>query len=229
MSVEPVNNCAARLIRFMAPALHMDRQTLARQVEQRERNLVRCAKESRAGCGDHRAAFAADRAGRRGLGPRRGDDHRGRAHLAARFRAWGLLMRHRRRPKPAPCPALPSPPRRCCVVSVTPADATHRVDGSQPVTITFSAPLAAGSPKPRITPDVQGTWDGGPRAARWCSPRTPRSGRIPPTRCGSRRGRPACARPRAVCSARRSPTGSTPSRIPPCGCRNSSPSSATCR
>ncbi len=53
-------------------------------------------------------------------------------------------------------PAKPAPPLR--VVSVTPADATHRVDGSQPVTITFSAPLAAGSPKPRITPDVQGTW-----------------------------------------------------------------------
>ena len=53
-------------------------------------------------------------------------------------------------------PAKPAQPLH--VLSVTPADATHRVNGSQPVTITFSAPLAADSPKPRITPDVDGTW-----------------------------------------------------------------------
>jgi peptidoglycan hydrolase-like protein with peptidoglycan-binding domain len=53
-------------------------------------------------------------------------------------------------------PAKPASPLH--VLSVTPADATHRVNGSQPVTITFSAPLAADSPMPRITPDVHGTW-----------------------------------------------------------------------
>jgi peptidoglycan hydrolase-like protein with peptidoglycan-binding domain len=44
------------------------------------------------------------------------------------------------------------------VLSVTPANAAHRVNGAKPVTITFSAPLAADSPTPHITPTVHGTW-----------------------------------------------------------------------
>ena len=52
--------------------------------------------------------------------------------------------------------AKPAPPLH--VLSVTPADATRRVNGSRPVTITLSAPLAANSPTPSITPAVQGTW-----------------------------------------------------------------------
>lgn len=56
-------------------------------------------------------------------------------------------------------PAKPAPPLH--VLSVTPADGAHRVNGSQPVTITFSAPLAADSPTPSITPAVQGTWSAG--------------------------------------------------------------------
>jgi peptidoglycan hydrolase-like protein with peptidoglycan-binding domain len=52
--------------------------------------------------------------------------------------------------------AKPAPPLH--VLSVTPADATHQVNGSRPVTIAFSAPLAADSPTPSITPAVQGTW-----------------------------------------------------------------------
>jgi peptidoglycan hydrolase-like protein with peptidoglycan-binding domain len=53
-------------------------------------------------------------------------------------------------------PAKPAPPVH--VLSVTPVDAAHHVNGSRPVTITFSAPLAGDSPMPRIRPAVQGTW-----------------------------------------------------------------------
>jgi len=53
-------------------------------------------------------------------------------------------------------PAKPAPPLH--VLSVAPANAAHRVNGSQPVTIAFSAPLAADSPTPSITPAVHGTW-----------------------------------------------------------------------
>jgi len=53
-------------------------------------------------------------------------------------------------------PAQPAVPVH--VLSVTPSDAAHRVNGSRPVTITYSAPLAADSPTPSITPAVQGTW-----------------------------------------------------------------------
>jgi lipoprotein-anchoring transpeptidase ErfK/SrfK len=44
------------------------------------------------------------------------------------------------------------------VLSMTPAAGSHRVDGSAPVLIQFSAPLAAGSPRPLISPAVPGTW-----------------------------------------------------------------------
>jgi Bacterial Ig-like domain/L,D-transpeptidase catalytic domain len=53
-------------------------------------------------------------------------------------------------------PAKPAPPLH--VLSVAPANAAHRVNGSRPVTITFSAPMAADSPTPSITPAVHGTW-----------------------------------------------------------------------
>jgi len=48
---------------------------------------------------------------------------------------------------------LPGPFR---VMSVTPSGA--QADGGQPVTVTFSAPLSAGSPMPALTPDVKGGW-----------------------------------------------------------------------
>jgi lipoprotein-anchoring transpeptidase ErfK/SrfK len=44
------------------------------------------------------------------------------------------------------------------LTSVTPASGTQQVDGSQPVQVTFSAPVAAGSPVPTLTPHVQGSW-----------------------------------------------------------------------
>ena len=44
------------------------------------------------------------------------------------------------------------------VLSVSPAPGTRRADGSEPVVVTFSAPLAAGSPVPGLKPAVRGSW-----------------------------------------------------------------------
>jgi len=44
------------------------------------------------------------------------------------------------------------------VLSVSPAPGTRRADGSKPVVVTFSAPLAAGSPVPGLKPAVRGSW-----------------------------------------------------------------------
>jgi hypothetical protein len=44
------------------------------------------------------------------------------------------------------------------VVSVTPARHTQHVNGTAPVTIAFSTPLAPDSPTPEITPGVPGHW-----------------------------------------------------------------------
>jgi L,D-transpeptidase catalytic domain/Bacterial Ig-like domain len=44
------------------------------------------------------------------------------------------------------------------LVSTTPAQHQQGVDGVTPIQVHFSAPLAAGSPMPTITPDVPGTW-----------------------------------------------------------------------
>ena len=51
--------------------------------------------------------------------------------------------------------SAPTPPR---VISVTPANGSSDVDGTNPVTVTFSAPLPAGQPFPRLSPAVPGTW-----------------------------------------------------------------------
>jgi peptidoglycan hydrolase-like protein with peptidoglycan-binding domain len=44
------------------------------------------------------------------------------------------------------------------VVSVTPASGASSVDGASPVRVEFSAPLAASSPMPRLSPSIAGTW-----------------------------------------------------------------------
>jgi lipoprotein-anchoring transpeptidase ErfK/SrfK len=44
------------------------------------------------------------------------------------------------------------------LTSITPADWTRNVDGALPITVSFSAPVAADSPKPLITPQVPGSW-----------------------------------------------------------------------
>ncbi len=44
------------------------------------------------------------------------------------------------------------------VMSVTPAPGSRQADGSEPIRVTFSAPLAAGSPMPSVTPSVGGSW-----------------------------------------------------------------------
>ena len=54
-------------------------------------------------------------------------------------------------PKPKPAPALQ-------VVSTTPAEGAHGVDGTSPIQVVFSAPLAPGSPMPKLSPSVPGTW-----------------------------------------------------------------------
>ncbi len=48
------------------------------------------------------------------------------------------------------------PPLR--ILSVTPASGSRNVDGDEPVQVAFSAPLAAGSPLPSVTPKVPGSW-----------------------------------------------------------------------
>ncbi len=55
----------------------------------------------------------------------------------------------------SPGVTLPGPFR---VVSMTPTPGDPRADGSDPVQVTFSAPVAAGSPRPTMTPSVPGTW-----------------------------------------------------------------------
>src|SRR5260370_7173439 len=55
----------------------------------------------------------------------------------------------------SPGVTLPGPFR---VVSMTPAPGARRADGRDPVRVTFSAPVAAGSPQPSVTPSVPGTW-----------------------------------------------------------------------
>jgi peptidoglycan hydrolase-like protein with peptidoglycan-binding domain len=47
------------------------------------------------------------------------------------------------------------------VVSVSPALYSTGVNGASPVRIVFSAPLAAGSPLPRLTPRISGSWERG--------------------------------------------------------------------
>lgn len=50
----------------------------------------------------------------------------------------------------------PAAPLR--VLAVTPAAKTRQVTGDADVQVVFSAPLAAGTPTPAISPDVPGTW-----------------------------------------------------------------------
>ena len=56
-----------------------------------------------------------------------------------------------RTPAHKPAPALQ-------VVSVTPAAGTSGVDGTSPVRVKFSAPLAASSPMPTLSPSIAGAW-----------------------------------------------------------------------
>ncbi|HEY3733412.1 MAG TPA: Ig-like domain-containing protein [Streptosporangiaceae bacterium] len=53
-------------------------------------------------------------------------------------------------------PSQPATPLQ--VLSASPALESRQVNGSDPVTITFNAPLAPGSPMPKITPAVSGSW-----------------------------------------------------------------------
>ena len=44
------------------------------------------------------------------------------------------------------------------VLSVTPAADSHGVNGTSPIKVQFSAPLAAGSPMPTLSPNIAGSW-----------------------------------------------------------------------
>jgi hypothetical protein len=44
------------------------------------------------------------------------------------------------------------------LVSVTPAAGSKGVNGTSPITVQFSAPLAASSPLPTLSPDIAGSW-----------------------------------------------------------------------
>ena len=51
-----------------------------------------------------------------------------------------------------------TPAKPITVVAVTPVKATTGVNGTTPITVTFSDPLAADSPMPTVTPSVAGSW-----------------------------------------------------------------------
>lgn len=55
----------------------------------------------------------------------------------------------------SPGVTLPGPFR---VISMTPKPGDRRADGADPVQVTFSAPVAAGSPPPTMSPSVPGSW-----------------------------------------------------------------------
>lgn len=53
-------------------------------------------------------------------------------------------------------PARPAAPLQ--LVSVTPSNQAHGVNGASPVQVTFSAKLAADSPMPSLSPHIDGSW-----------------------------------------------------------------------
>jgi peptidoglycan hydrolase-like protein with peptidoglycan-binding domain len=73
----------------------------------------------------------------------------GRPHPAA---AAQKLTAHRHTPKPVAAPLE--------LVSATPASGTTGVSGASDIKITFSAPVAADSPLPTLSPHVEGNWQG---------------------------------------------------------------------
>jgi peptidoglycan hydrolase-like protein with peptidoglycan-binding domain len=44
------------------------------------------------------------------------------------------------------------------VLSVTPTASARGVNGAEPITVQFSAPLAAGTPMPQLSPQITGSW-----------------------------------------------------------------------
>ena len=80
------------------------------------------------------------------------------AVVAAGAGTFLLVQGGGRAPQNAPISkgvTLPGPFR---VISMSPSAGDRQADGSDPVQVTFSAPLAAGSPLPTVTPDVPGHW-----------------------------------------------------------------------
>ncbi len=78
---------------------------------------------------------------------------------------WVVMTRGTAQPAAAAARTGASAPARPSVaplllVSATPASGATGVSGVPDITITFSAPVAAGSPLPTITPRVAGSWQG---------------------------------------------------------------------
>jgi len=61
-------------------------------------------------------------------------------------------------PTASPSSSVPTQP--LTLVSETPARNATSVNGTSDITIHFSAPLAASSPLPTVSPDIAGTWQG---------------------------------------------------------------------
>jgi peptidoglycan hydrolase-like protein with peptidoglycan-binding domain len=76
-------------------------------------------------------------------------------HASAQQAAGGKRGANR---SPHSAQAVASGPLR--LVSVTPASHAIGVNGTNPVVIHFSAPLAAGSPMPTLKPTIPGNWQG---------------------------------------------------------------------
>jgi peptidoglycan hydrolase-like protein with peptidoglycan-binding domain len=84
------------------------------------------------------------------------------AGISHRVTAVGRLRMAAAGPLPVttvtPGPATTVTPGPLRITAVTPGPGTRGVNGAAPVRVTFSAPLAAGSPMPTLWPAVAGQW-----------------------------------------------------------------------
>jgi peptidoglycan hydrolase-like protein with peptidoglycan-binding domain len=72
--------------------------------------------------------------------------------------------------------AAPAGPLR--LLSVSPADGTHRANGGAPITLTFSSALSPGTPLPTLSPKIAGSWKVSGATATF----TPTAGYLPDTK-----------------------------------------------
>ena len=60
--------------------------------------------------------------------------------------------------QPLDTPSQDQPAGAFQLVSITPASGARHVNGGAPIWVQFSAPLAAGTPLPHISPRIPGSW-----------------------------------------------------------------------
>ena len=120
------------------------------------------------------------------------------------------------------------------MVSVTPAAGTRGVNGTSPIRVQFSAPLAANSPMPTLSPSIPGQWTIQGDAAVF----TPTVGylentkvtvKIPGGLAGVISAAGADAGNGGTLGSNVRARASPPPRSAPCACSSCSPSSAICR